>query len=97
MKIKGILVILTIVVITGVGIVFSVNEASTPGLQDLQETSDEVIISLNADKIDTVETSDEVIIDKQIIDVENGVTYYFDENGLKHYIIVAEDAADASG
>jgi len=96
LRIKGILVILTIVTITGVGIVFSINQVSTPGLQDLPKASDEVIIDPNADKIDIVETSDEVIIDKQINDVENGLKYYFDENGVKHYIIVAEDTAGGS-
>ena len=97
MKIKGILVILTIVTITGIGIVFSINQSPTPSLQDLLEASDEIIIDLNPEKIDTIQTSDEVTIDKKISDVANGVEYYFDENGVKHYTVVAEDTVDATG
>ena len=94
MRIKGILVILTIVTITGVGIVFSINQVSTPGLQDSQEISDEVIIQLNPEKTDIVKVSDDTTIHKQISDVENGLKYYFDENGVKHYIIIIEDTSD---
>lgn len=90
MRIKGILVILLIVTITGIAIVFSTSQTPPPGLIDLPETSDEVTIALDAGKIDTVETSDEVTIDEQI---ENGVEYYIDEDGVKHYIIEAEDVA----
>ena len=35
-----------------------------------------------------------VTIDKQIINIENGVEYYLDKNGVKHFIILAEDTAD---
>jgi len=90
MKIKGILVILLIVTITGIAIVFSTNQTPPPGLSDLPETSDEVTIAPDAGKIDTVEASDEVTIDEQI---ENGADYYIDEDGVKHYIIEVEDAA----
>ena len=80
--------------ITGVGIVFSINQVSTPSLQDLQEISDDVIIQLNPEKTDIVQVSDNTVIDKQISDVENGLKYYFDENGVKHYIIIIEDTSD---
>ena len=97
MRAKGILVILTIVTITGIGIVFSINQTPTPGLQDSSEASDEVLIDLNPEKIDTVETSEDVTIDKQIINIENGVEYYLDKNGVKHFIVVVEDTADTTG
>ena len=91
MRIKGILIILLIVAITGIVIVFSTNQTPPPGLSDLHEISDEITIALDADRIDTVEASDEVTIDEQI---ENeGVGYYIDEDGVKHFIIEAEDEA----
>lgn len=82
--------------ITGVGIVFSINQVSTPGLQDSQKISDDVIIQLNPEKTDIVQASDDTTIHKQISDVENGLKYYFDENGVKHYIIIIEDTSDTA-
>jgi len=98
LRVKGILAILAIGTIVGIGIVSSINQQPpVPGLNDSQETSDEVIVDLNPEKIDTVDASDEVIVDKEISDYENGVKYYYDENGVKHYSVVAEDAVDATG
>ena len=94
MRTKGILVILIIVTVTGIAIVFSANQAPTPGLQDSPVASDDVTIDINAGKIDTVEASDEVIIEKQISNIENGVEHYLDENGTKHYTIAIEDVAE---
>ncbi len=88
--------ILLIVTVTGIGIVFSANQAPTPGLQDSPVASDDVTIDINAGKIDTSEASDKVIIDKQISNIENGAEQYLDENGTKHYTIAIEDVGETS-
>jgi len=90
LKLKGIVTIAIILIVIGIGLVFSTSEISEPGLQDEAQVSDEVIIQSNINEIDSAQSSDEVKID------EDSPDYYIDEDGNKHYTIKAEDVASGS-
>ena len=90
MKIKGIVTISIIVTIIGIALVFSTSEISEPGLQDEAQVSDEAIMQSNISEIDSAQSSDSIKID------EDSQDYYVDEDGDKHYTIIAEDVASGS-
>ena len=90
MKIKGIATISIIVIIIGITLVFSTSEISEPGLQDETQVSDNTIMQSNMNEIDSAQISDEVNMEEQ-----SDLDYYIDEDGNKHYTIVAEDLAEA--
>ena len=90
MKIKGIATISIIVIIIGIALVFSTSEILEPGLQDETRVSDNTIMQSNMNEIDSAQSSDEVKMEEQ-----SDSDYYIDEDGGKHYTIVAEDLAEA--
>ena len=78
-------------------IVFSTNQPPRPGIQDSIEISEDVIIETNTGKIDTANASDSVIIREKNNNIGNDdLEYYIDENGIKHYIITANDVASGT-
>ena len=91
MKLKGIVTIAIILIVIGIVLVFPTSEISEPGIQDEVQASDNAIMQSNLSEIDSAQTSDEVKIDEQ-----SDLEYYIDEDGNKHYTIVAEDLAEAS-
>ncbi len=91
MKLKGIATIAIILIVIGIGLVFSTSEISEPGLQDEVQASDNAIMQSNMNEIDSAQSSDEVKMEEQ-----SDLDYYIDEDGGKHYTIVAEDLVEAS-
>ena len=90
MKLKGIATIAIILIIIGIGLVFSTSEISKPSLQDEGQVSDDAIMESNMNEIDSALSSDSIKID------EGNLDYYVDEDGNKHYVITAEDVASGS-
>jgi len=108
MNIKGISVIGGIVLVILVVILLPNQLNSTaPLIKDDVEVSDESKIELSNPESVSVEdksnmaiipetesppVSDTVQIENETLETDSGVKFYFDENGIKHYVLSVEDS-----